>query len=578
MRFKQRKTSRLATAAVAALCLTACQPSGNSGSAASQPAVASPADISTCRPALAYTQATVPASTILGEPATKVIVKTDCSGSTREFVPPSGSSYSFPGMSPNGQSIVFSVIRDDGGSVELYIGSIATGKVSKLTTQAGFASGAKFSPDGTKIAYSWAARFGTNLNDTGVYVVPANGSDAPVKVSDLLEGYPAWSPDGKSLAVTESQGQDNLLLVTVDVATHAQTQLALGLLGSTGVAFYSPDGKFLIFPHSETAGSGQAQLWIYDLATKQKRQLTHLPYGLSLSSEISMDNAWTLYYTVVPGSQQINPATDIHMLNLSTGADKVLPPDLAGIDYSVSAARTGAVAPAPVVFGESCPTLEFIGVRGSGETADQNRGLAPTVAAVESELKRRWPDMYTTAIDYPAIAVEFSLNYPPDYAASVAAGKRAFVDFYQDFTAACPAAQIVVVGYSQGAEIVGDLLENSPPADRKQIVATVLFGDPNFNPGQASVDAGNFDPSLHGIISVLEPHDYLHVFPGDMVGHIRSYCIATDPICNYMESTLVGCHHSGPACAHFKYGQLNWTVKAAAWIAGILTAPKLPTF
>ncbi len=238
-----------------ALCLTGCDPLGGS-SATSNPASPSSTkatDSITCPADLAYTQAVVPAQTTLGVPTTKVIVTTNCGTGKREFVPPSGGSYYSPSLSPNGQTVAFSELRDGANSIELYIGSVATGRVTKLTTEAGSGTNASFSPDSTQIAYSWEPDIGTNLADAGIYIVPANGGAMPVKVSDILSGYPAWAPDGKSLAITESLGQDNFLLATVDIASHTQTELVVGLPGQSGAAFYSPDGKFLLFPIAKRA-------------------------------------------------------------------------------------------------------------------------------------------------------------------------------------------------------------------------------------------------------------------------------------------------------------------------------------
>ncbi len=305
---------------------------------------------------------------------------------------------------------------------------------------------------------------------------------------------------------------------------------------------------------------------MYDLATKQMRQLTHLPYGLS-ASDAAMDNAWTLYYTVVPGSQQTNPATGIHMLNLNTGADKVLLPDLAGIDYSVSVARTGVVAPTPVVVGESCPSVELVGVRGSRENAADTNLTDSTILATLHTIGSRVKDFHQTAIDYPAVPVNIAdTNYPPDYVTSIDTGEQALTEFVGDFSAGCSNAKIVVVGYSQGAHVVGDVVEQLTAPNRKTIAAVVLLGDPKFNPKQTLVDRGDFEPGRSGIFQLVVPKSELRQVPSDFVDGVHSYCAAGDPVCNWNALSGLQCKSAGNACAHQQYEQLGWTTAAGAWV------------
>ncbi len=218
------------------------------------------------------------------------------------------------------------------------------------------------------------------------------------------------------------------------------------------------------------------------------------------------------------------------------------------------------------MIGESCPSVEFIGVRGSGETADQNGGLGPTVAAVNSELKSRWPDMGTNAIDYPAIPIEYSLpNYALDYTNSVLAGEQALTEFWEDFSASCPSSTLIVVGFSQGAHVVGDVLEQISAAETRNLVAAALFGDPKFNPNDTQINQGNYDPRYWGSYKLVVPDTQMRRTPTNLDSSVHSYCMLHDPVCNYTPANLVTCLDVA-ACIHLRYADNGRTSDAVRWI------------
>ncbi|GAA4606587.1 cutinase Cut4 [Actinoplanes octamycinicus] len=131
-----------------------------------------------------------------------------------------------------------------------------------------------------------------------------------------------------------------------------------------------------------------------------------------------------------------------------------------------------------------CSDVKIIVTRASTEAP--GTGIIGSLArAVTRDSKQ---SVTTEATDYPAL-----LNpYPP----SVAAGTRALTKQLTDTTAACPATKIVLMGYSQGAHVIGDVLAGTGRvagftradaihagiADR--VVAVVLMGDPRFVPGK----------------------------------------------------------------------------------------------
>lgn len=132
----------------------------------------------------------------------------------------------------------------------------------------------------------------------------------------------------------------------------------------------------------------------------------------------------------------------------------------------------------------ACPPVHVFGARET--TAAPGFGTAKTV--VESIVKA-FPGATSEAINYPA-----SGN---PYSASVQAGVKAVTTQVDTFTAKCPDTQVVLVGYSQGGQIMGNAVcgggdpnqgvkDTAVPlsdASVKSIKAVILMGDPRHTPG-----------------------------------------------------------------------------------------------
>lgn len=135
----------------------------------------------------------------------------------------------------------------------------------------------------------------------------------------------------------------------------------------------------------------------------------------------------------------------------------------------------------------ACPNIHVFGAR---ET------LAPpgfgTAGPVVDAILAAFPGATSEVIDYPAAG-----DSDAAYAASVQAGVQAVVGQVDGFVAACPATQVVLVGYSQGGQIMDDavcgggdpnfgVVDVGVPlsaASVAAIKAVVLMGDPRHTPG-----------------------------------------------------------------------------------------------
>ncbi|WP_053385860.1 cutinase family protein [Leucobacter japonicus] len=186
-------------------------------------------------------------------------------------------------------------------------------------------------------------------------------------------------------------------------------------------------------------------------------------------------------------------------------------------------AYSAELHPDPVVDAGSCEPYLLITARGTGEPSSGQlvTGMTRKIS------KAHAGDVRVLDVDYPADS---------DVKEGGTIGARTLVDILNVQSEACPDQRFVLLGYSQGALVIGDSL--SPPEDRmvgetvgtvdegamERVLAVVLFGDPRFE-GAAEYNVGSFDASLDGLLP--RPEDALDA----VANRIRDYCVAGDFIC-----------------------------------------------
>ncbi len=130
------------------------------------------------------------------------------------------------------------------------------------------------------------------------------------------------------------------------------------------------------------------------------------------------------------------------------------------------------------------------------------------------------------------------LGYPASWkAGSEARGVNMLIRTLNAQADACPGVKTVLLGYSQGAMVVGDALSapekrfNEDDGQRlseralADIAAVELFGDPRFD-GSADYGVGGYDAAVDGILGARGEDD-LRALQGRLV----SYCNADDFAC-----------------------------------------------
>ena len=178
----------------------------------------------------------------------------------------------FPTPSPDGKELVFSYQGD------LWRVSIEGGEAYRLTVHKAYDRFPQWSPDGKEIAFS-SNRFG---NDD-IFVIPAAGG-LPVQLTYFSSNDRVcdWTADGKTVLFTSRRDfYYNRMAVMYKVTRkngETPTKVAAAYLNSGKL---SPDGQWLVYSRGREnwarkhyRGSSNADIWRYNLTTKQFKRLT----------------------------------------------------------------------------------------------------------------------------------------------------------------------------------------------------------------------------------------------------------------------------------------------------------------
>ncbi|KAL2818713.1 cutinase-domain-containing protein [Aspergillus cavernicola] len=132
--------------------------------------------------------------------------------------------------------------------------------------------------------------------------------------------------------------------------------------------------------------------------------------------------------------------------------------------------------------------LYMIVARGTEETAAARNGFYPANSGspgyVAQLIAAQIKDSIIMGVDYPATITD------PSYVQSEEEGITTMLQLVNQYHSSCPNAKMALLGYSQGAQVVSDVLCGgsggnfghnaplSPDIVKNNILAAVLFGDP----------------------------------------------------------------------------------------------------
>ncbi|KAF4309168.1 putative cutinase [Botryosphaeria dothidea] len=122
----------------------------------------------------------------------------------------------------------------------------------------------------------------------------------------------------------------------------------------------------------------------------------------------------------------------------------------------------------------ACKPITYIFARGTTETGNLGTTVGP---ALQQKLEQ--------ALGADKVATQ-GVNYPADFSGAVqgsispktAAGSTNCAQLVKQAVSSCPDTQIVLAGYSQGAQQVHGCLMNLDSSQASKVAAAVTFGDP----------------------------------------------------------------------------------------------------
>jgi hypothetical protein len=207
-----------------------------------------------------------------------------------------------------------------------------------------------------------------------------------------------------------------------------------------------------------------------------------------------------------------------------------------------------------VAAADNCPSLKMFVVTGSGEHSGFGHVLGQVVSDVYAKDTN---NASASRVEYPAVSV--LAPSVVQYNWSVGIGITALQNDLRPFLAQCHSTPVFLLGYSQGAQVVGDVyLRYLSDAEQNRISGVVLFGDPEFCGGQnAPIAVGSYDAALNGISTSVYPSAPEHRFSSGDSAKVRSYCAEYDPVCNYTKYNAVQCGFF--SCTHILYASLQLT-------------------
>jgi DNA-binding winged helix-turn-helix (wHTH) protein len=161
----------------------------------------------------------------------------------------------YPTFSPDGNQIAFTWDGGNGDNQDIYVKVVGAGVPLRLTTHPAVDQKPVWSSDGRHIAFIRSSEEGS-----GILVIPALGGPERKIVSFISEhewaAGPSWSPDGRTLAVSEIQAQGPLSIVLVSMDSLEKRKLTSPPVGSVGdcAPVISPDGRTVAFNRVSAAG------------------------------------------------------------------------------------------------------------------------------------------------------------------------------------------------------------------------------------------------------------------------------------------------------------------------------------
>ncbi|MGH9675513.1 MAG: protein kinase domain-containing protein, partial [Candidatus Acidiferrum sp.] len=220
---------------------------------------------------------------ILNEKQQTLWVRQLATGSTAQVIPPSSRNYNDGDlMFSHDGNYLYCVVQQQGksGSVLEKVPSLGGTPQQVLSD---IDSPISFSPDGNQIVF---VRDSILADTSSLMIANADGSNIHVLAtvhspSNFTKDGPAWSPDGKRIAIGFSPGGflGYSIVETVDLADGKATPLGTAKWNQLRQMAWLPDGSAVVFAGAKRVDKGDAvfnaQLWQLSYPGAQERRITN---------------------------------------------------------------------------------------------------------------------------------------------------------------------------------------------------------------------------------------------------------------------------------------------------------------
>jgi dipeptidyl aminopeptidase/acylaminoacyl peptidase len=226
-----------------------------------------------------------------------------------------------PRWSPTGELIVFRSNHADDPDLDpdaedIFVLSADGGEPRKIDTPVGPKEKPVFSPDGQRVAYLGKEERGQSWRNTGLWVVPTNGSSPAENLTERFDvevssatindlpgslptSPPTWSKDGTHIFVQVSQhGSTILVSIARDSAEHSM-QTVIGGEGVVGA--FSLDDALLKVAYLHASMTEPSEVWVHSLHGGGSGQLSHV--NEALLQEIDLGEFEEVWFEGAAGNE-----------------------------------------------------------------------------------------------------------------------------------------------------------------------------------------------------------------------------------------------------------------------------------